>query len=92
MQLTAYTLLYFDLRVRTEGLDLAIQASEAETNPQEVETILHQAPEPQRDRLITWKELLYFIGLSFGFVILYALIIGIVAGLGLGTGALGGGL
>jgi hypothetical protein len=91
MQLTAYTLLYFDLRVRTEGLDLAIQASEAETNPQEVDTILRQAPEPQQDKLITGKEFLYFIGLSFGIVILYALLIGVIGGLGLGAGMLGGG-
>jgi hypothetical protein len=63
LQLTAMTLVYFDLRVRSEGLDLALQAasdSGAETN---IVAIAETSPTPTGD-FITSQDALNFFGLS----------------------------
>jgi hypothetical protein len=69
IQLTAVTLMYFDLRVRTEGFDLAMMATsdrvetetEGETSP-----VMPPAPAPASDGLITGTEAAYFFGISIG--------------------------
>ncbi len=92
IQLTAITLMYFDLRVRTEGLDLTMMAAVNKAEP-EVESsgsIVAQAPSPGTDNLVTSREVGYFIGISLGIVALcgglYAVMIAIViASTGLGS-------
>jgi hypothetical protein len=88
LHMTCMTLMYLDLRVRTEGLDLALQAADASTD---VDDILAQAPEPEAGGLITWREIGYFALLSLGFivafVVLYAIIMVLifsVVGIGVG--------
>ncbi|MCA9980077.1 MAG: hypothetical protein KDD89_04575 [Anaerolineales bacterium] len=97
--LTLYTLVYFDLRIRAEGLDLSIAAAPrpkvaeigeiAEIDEQEVETtavplLLQNAPPPEKGNRITRREVGYFVGLS---LIIYAILtvyIGATVGLAVG--------
>lgn len=64
LQLTSITLMYFDLRVRTEGFDLTLLAASAPGSQGEVAQLTAQAPLPQHRGLITGKELGYFALLS----------------------------
>ena len=80
LQLTAMTLVYFDLRVRSEGLDLALQAaaeSGAETN---IVALAETSPAPTGD-FITGQDALNFFLLSIGIVALYFLFVGLLFGL-----------
>lgn len=70
-QLTAITLLYFDLRVRLEGFDLAVLASESTGDTAEVEAVLATAPAVRSSGLVTGREIGYFAGLTLLFVVLY---------------------
>lgn len=86
LQLTAFTLMYLDLRVRTEGLDLALQASEisAKDGSQravDLPGLLAQAPDAETGQLVTATEFGYFILLSILAVVLYAVIVGLAMGL-----------
>jgi hypothetical protein len=80
LQLTAITLMYFDLRVRTEGFDLTVLASEASGQPADVDALTTQAPAISQTRLITWQELGYFVIITFIGIALYVVFIGIVFG------------
>lgn len=75
LQQTSITLMYFDLRVRTEGFDLALQAEGTSGVPIAIEELIAQAPPPERKGLVTWTELGYFVLISIGagivFVALY---------------------
>jgi hypothetical protein len=73
LQLVAFTLVYFDLRARAEGLDLAAQTAPAETPLAEV---VAQAPVTAGTGLVTAKELGYFAGLTVAFVVLQAVLFG----------------
>jgi hypothetical protein len=64
LQITAITLLYFDLRIRTEGVDLALAASDETMADVTAESIINQAPQPERGNLITWQEFGFFILIS----------------------------
>ncbi|MFP4344164.1 MAG: glycerophosphoryl diester phosphodiesterase membrane domain-containing protein [Anaerolineales bacterium] len=77
LQLTAMTLLYFDLRVRTEGFDLTMLAQSALAE-EEPEMMISRAPPPEGGALITGTELAYFLGLSVGFGAVYALFVGVI--------------
>jgi hypothetical protein len=92
IQLTAVTLMYFDLRVRTEGFDLAMMATTDKLN-MEGETplaTLPPAPAPASDGLITGTETAYFIGITVGavalvvalYVILILVVLAVMAPLG----------
>lgn len=82
LQLTCVTLLYFDARVRTEGLDLALQTIDT-TADNDIETelaqLLQNPPTRQRSVLPSWTEMAYFFGLTGGMVLiicgLYAVLI-----------------
>lgn len=82
LQLTCMTLLYFDLRVRTEGFDLALLADRAMGEKVDVDAIMAQAPPAESAGLVTWPELGYFAVLSLGVVaiglIFYLLLGGLV--------------
>ncbi len=73
LQLTCVMLLYFDVRVRTEGLDLALQTT-ALTNTSVDEVALGhvlQTPPPAPQSIWpSWNEMAYFLGLSAGAVLL----------------------
>ena len=78
LQLTCLTLLYFDLRVRQEGLDLSLGVSAGNGSPQHIlERIATSAP-AMREKLITGKELSYIAGITVAVLALYlAITIGI---------------
>jgi hypothetical protein len=90
LQTTAIVLMYFDLRVRTEGLDLAILSAEGEA-PTSPEGMIAEAPPPEQGNLVTGTEALYFVGISlisvtlcFGvYVIFFAMVAAMMSTLGL---------
>jgi hypothetical protein len=71
-------LMYFDLRVRTEGLDLALQAQGPSDN---VDDILAQAPPVEDTGLITWTEVAYFALLSLGFIVVFFVLYAVIVGM-----------
>ena len=74
LRLTAITLLYFDLRVRFEGFDLALLANSLSDAPTSLDAVTAQAPEPEQGHLVTRGEFGSFILLSFvGGVVLFVL-------------------
>jgi len=88
LQLIGFTLLYFDLRVRTEGLDLAMLSQDAAVTAPEA-VVTGQAPPAEHRGLITGRELGYFFLLSLGFFAIYVVLSGglllLIGGLALGT-------
>ncbi len=80
-------LLYFDIRVRTEGLDLALlAASRAEPAGEEEKTAvspptltahLTNVPAPPQSLTPTRDEWINFIAISVGLVVLYILLVGL---------------
>jgi hypothetical protein len=96
LQLIGVTLLYFDLRVRTEGLDLAMltQAAPALAAPSAAaEAATTQAPPAEHGGLITLRELGYFFLISLVFFVLYAvLVFGLIALIGIFSLGVGGGV
>ena len=72
LQMTAITLMYFDLRVRTEGFDLALLAATAGGEPGvEGVEVAAQAPRPERGNLVTGNEIATFVAVSItGIIVL----------------------
>jgi hypothetical protein len=64
LQLTSITLLYLDLRVRTEGFDLVLLADSTLHEETDVETAMTQVPPAEPTGLVTWPELGNFALLS----------------------------
>ena len=75
LQQTSITLMYFDLRVRTEGFDLALQAEGTSGAPTAIEELIAQAPPPETKGLVTWTELGDFALLSLGVIIVYVAVV-----------------
>jgi hypothetical protein len=71
LQLTAITLMYFDLRIRTEGFDLAVLAGSVSGAQADVEAVTVEAPQPEKGNLITWTEMGYFALIEIGALALY---------------------
>lgn len=84
LQLSAITVVYFDLRIRSEGLDLALQAAPAalatESAPGQALSLAPAGPQP---RLVTGTDIGNFVLLTVGFIAVYALVIGVIMGLGM---------
>ncbi|MBI5932448.1 MAG: hypothetical protein HY867_01975 [Chloroflexi bacterium] len=80
LQLTAMTLVYFDLRVRSEGLDLALQAAAESGTETNIVALAETSPAPTGD-FITGQDALNFFLLSIGIVALYFLFVGLFVGL-----------
>jgi hypothetical protein len=79
LQMTAFTLIYFDLRVRTEGFDIALSAMQLD--PPSNENQLMPAPPPMmNERLVNWTELGNFAILSLGAAGIYILFVSILMG------------
>lgn len=86
IQLIAWTLVYFDLRVRTEGFDLAISTVSPSEN---VMTDIASIPaSPRAPRWLTWDEVGKFVVITLVVGGIYALVIGALAFLGLGLNSL----
>jgi hypothetical protein len=80
LQMAAFTLIYFDLRVRTEGFDIALLTMEASGSTEITETMA--APVPQEnERLITGPELGNFAILTLVGAGLYIFFSSFLAGL-----------
>ena len=83
LQLTCVFLLYFDTRVRTEGLDLALEAIEPdhEDAQQQAQSALENPPPQTSGFWPSWQEFGYFILFSVGASVLcgvlYAILIAI---------------
>lgn len=80
LSLTAMTLVYFDLRVRSEGLDLALQAAGAAGEEANIITVAGTSPPPQ-GKFITGTDVAYFTLLSLIAGAIFALILSLMAGL-----------
>jgi len=77
IQATCIMLVYFDLRVRQEGLDLALQAVDDE---KAVATVLQQVPPLPETRLFTGTEIGYFCLISLiagALLFLFTLVMGV---------------
>lgn len=83
LQLIGMTLMYFDLRIRTEGFDLTLLADSALGGEADTDEITMQAPPAQTTGILTWSEMGYFALLSIAALTLYAAISAILAGIGL---------
>ena len=84
LQLSAMTVVYFDLRVRSEGLDLALQATAnagAETN---IVALTDTSPQPTPS-LMTGTEVGQLILVSFATMALYAILVGIIFAVAIAT-------
>ena len=74
LQMTAFTLIYFDLRVRTEGFDMALLTSN------DAEQALMSTPAQSDERLITGPDLGNFAILTFGVLGVYIFLFSIIFG------------
>lgn len=91
LQLTAITLMYFDLRIRTEGFDLTVLSTSSSDSPAEFSELVALAPRSERGNLVTMNEMGYFVLVSLGAFVLYIILIFIFGGIGLlMMGAAGG--
>ena len=81
LQLSCVTLLYFDIRVRTEGFDLAVLALSDQVDS---ETLHVTAPPLEKNVVPRWEEIGYFSLITIAFVVVYIalLLIFLVAALG----------
>lgn len=60
LRLSGNALLYFDLRARSEGLDLDLQAQESLGNPLEPSHLAALSPPPGRGWMLSWADVGYF--------------------------------
>jgi hypothetical protein len=90
--LACYVLLYFDLRIRTEGFDIALLTAVDPQTPTDVAQIAADTPTVEAPSGPTGKELGYFALIPVGFVALAFGIGGIFVLIGLALGATFGGL
>jgi hypothetical protein len=79
LQMTAFTVIYFDLRVRTEGFDLALLTMEAAGSTDIAEVTAVPVPQTS-ERLITGPDLGNFAILTLVGAGLYILLTSLVAG------------
>ncbi|WP_420631454.1 hypothetical protein [Candidatus Leptofilum sp.] len=85
LQLTCVTLLYFDVRVRTEGFDLALLALSEGAS---ADNLAATAPTTDGNATPKWEEMGYFALIEVAFVVLYiALVLGLII-LAFGIGGL----
>jgi len=82
LQLTCVTLLYFDVRVRTEGFDLALLAL---SDQADAESLTTTAPPLEKNAFPGWEEMGYFALITIAIAVLYIalILIILVATLGL---------
>lgn len=76
LHLTAVIVMYFDLRVRTEGFDLSVMAAQSDEGApaNNVEQLIANAPPAGGDSLLTGNEVLSFGGVALALYALYAVL------------------
>jgi len=79
LQMTAFTLIYFDLRVRTEGFDIALLTIDS-SNSANVDQAMAAPPVSTNERLITGADLGNFAILTLVAAGVYTLLISVVMG------------
>ena len=79
LQMTAFTLIYLDLRVRTEGFDLALLTMEASGETDRSEALAAPVP-PVNERLVTGPELGNFAILTLAGAGIYILFVSVLVG------------
>jgi hypothetical protein len=84
LTLTAMTLVYFDLRVRSEGLDLALQAAAASGVETDIITLAETSPQPSGS-LMTGTDVGNLALLSLAGVAVITILFGIIFGLTMAT-------
>ncbi|MCB8942851.1 MAG: hypothetical protein H6658_03640 [Ardenticatenaceae bacterium] len=92
IQLTCVTLLYFDLRVRTEGFDLALLTAQVEDVDVDVDKLTSETSTPTAQWSPSGTELGYFSMITIGVFVIGAGLVGILSLLGLAVGSAFGGL
>jgi hypothetical protein len=75
LQLTAITLMYFDLRIRTEGFDLALLAESISTKQPDVAALTTQAPQPESGNPFSMTEMGYFALIELAALVLYFILV-----------------
>lgn len=79
LQLTCYTLMYFDVRIRSEGLDLELAAIEEEPDTAvNIAQFFTKAPKASRDWMPSGQIWGWLVGLSFIIFALYGILLGII--------------
>jgi hypothetical protein len=77
LQLCAMTVVYFDLRVRAEGLDLAMQAAANAGTETNIIALTETSPKPSAE-VITGAEVGQFMLVSIATVALYIILMGVI--------------
>lgn len=83
LQLTCVTLLYFDVRVRTEGFDLAVLALAEQPD---AESLAITAPALAPNPWPKWEEFGYFVLIEVAIIVLYVALLLVLLIIGLGAG------
>lgn len=81
LQLTLVTLLYFDLRVRAEGLDLALRTAVLQDEQIDETVIASTATIPPWSRIFTWSDIANLAVITILGVTIYFLIFGLFVSL-----------
>ena len=90
LQLTAITLMYFDLRIRIEGFDLTLLAESVNEARPDVSALIRQAPQPEKGNLVTMTEIGYFVLIQLIAIILYILLVAVIIAIGAAVAAAAG--
>lgn len=78
LQVAAMTVLYFDLRVRTEGLDLALAAESLSGSGQTPVTLIAEYPRGGSEPLLTSIDWRNFIVLTLAAILVFAVLYGLI--------------
>jgi hypothetical protein len=81
VMIAAYALMYLDLRVRNEGLDLAMQAAAPAEGEIQISDLAAIAPAEVSGQMFTSRELLYFGGMTAAVVGIYIAIMVVIFGI-----------
>lgn len=94
LQLSVIVLAYFDLRVRNEGFDLSMQSINSAEYPDPVDAIAAAPAVPQQASILTRMEFGYFVAGTLGAMLLFVVVYGALAlvGVGLSSFFMGRGL
>jgi hypothetical protein len=91
LQLTAYTLVYFDLRVRTEGFDLALLSMQITGDQPSLEAVQQLPDQKPSEKLLEWSDVGNFAILTIVGGGIYFLLVAVIALVTVGMmGASGG--
>jgi hypothetical protein len=91
LQFIAVLLLYFDLRIRTEGFDLTLLSAGLGGAPLQFDELAAGAPRPEWGNWFTMKEMGYFVLIELVVIVLYFIFASVIAGLFFGLAAASGG-